>query len=117
MVAHADYGTLAAGRCAAGVRAGLGARTVHLHDLLGGGAARVKPSADQQPRATEQTHTGGRRPARAMKLPPPTPLPGGGRPPPPTRPPRPARRPSPATALGPPAPPPGRARTPSPTYN
>src|SRR2546430_14033723 len=98
MVAHADYGTLAAGRCAAGVRAGLGARTVHLHDLLGGGAARVKPSSDQQPRATEQTHTGGRRPARAVKLPPPPPLLGGGSSPPPTRPPPSTSRPGAATA-------------------
>src|SRR2546425_13017317 len=99
MVAHADYGTLAAGRGAAGVRAGLGARTVHLHDLLGGGAARVKPSSDQPPRATEQTHTGGPRRARRVNVPPPAPLLGGGSPPTPTRPPRPPTRPNAAAAI------------------
>src|SRR2546422_10257015 len=98
MVAHADYGTLAAGRGAAGVRAGLGARTVHLHDLLGGGAARVKPSSDQPPRATEQTHTGGRRPARTINLRSPTPLFGGASPPSSTRPARSTSRRSSATA-------------------
>src|SRR2546428_13790711 len=97
MVAHADYGTLAAGRGAAGVRAGLGARTVHLHDLLGGGAARVKPSSDQPPRATEQTHTGGRRRARTMNLRSPTPLLGGASSPTPPRPPRSTSRRAPAT--------------------
>src|SRR2546430_5229656 len=112
MVAHADYGTLAAGRCAAGVRAGLGARTFHLHDLLGGGAARVKPSADQQPRATEQTHTGGRPPARAVNLPPPPPPPGGARPPHPTGAARPAPPPGAAKGMAPSAAPPVRAPSP-----